>query len=370
LTALQDVNSIALSPLPAPDTVELAPGEGFLIAEGISRNDTPIEIEYEAIFAEGEGLALQLIPINPDGISGWQIYLDGNAVTVQRYNDIDNTFGAVLANVDVDLPPGNYQILLEPQHVTVKVDGETRADIDIDSAEFTLVSRNARGISLFAPPVNTQPVAIFRPYASAPYYDGDTHNALPPVPTGERLYRYDGQPFEAIAELRQLGVIDVGGGLEMSEPEGILETGDPGFSSFPFAMAVGMQNFVLHFQATLRQGSDNLACGMLIRQQDDANFTAVMFSLDGNAYILPYLDGVLADDHLAVAHPYVNPGIGLQNSVMLVAQDDQATLFINGVLIGSSTIPAERGGMSINISLNNALVSQCTFTNIWVWTLE
>jgi hypothetical protein len=368
LTVLGDANSLPLSPLPIPPEVPLRAGAVWEFISFFDLDHVPIHLEFTAEFTPEDAFGLQMV-----GAEGerWLLVMSVEGATLQQRQidpETNTPRQVILLDDDTPLDQGMYTISLENRRLEVWLAGESILSMDA-APDFSFL----QGVSLrlVAMPNNTGQVIFRQPYASAPFYpDGDASAALPPALPNQRLYQYADIPLRAVAELRELGYLEAGGGLAFTVPDGLIETSAAGFSTFPLEMAMSFQDFALHFDATVRIGDPSAACGMSIRQVDSANFTSVLFSANGNAYILPYQAGVLAEDNLALQTPWINPGIGVSNDVLLIAQGEQAQLFINGVLINSQPIPIQSGKLQMTAVVNVPQITRCTYSNIWLWSLD
>lgn len=371
LTAVPVADSMVFSTLPLIQPIPLAAGQALTLAEGIDPRKLPLTITFEATFADQSALGIELL-----GSTGnWMLVLGYDGYTLQR-TLISEERVTVLWDVDVDLLDGRYTLVMDAESITVSDIGGEIFTLQADQLpvpDFVFLRQDVRSIRAAAMQANPDPVTIAAPFISAPYYGTDVtlDAALPPVDAEQRIYAETTTPILLVDELRQKGYIQTenAGSVAFIVDDGLIETSALGFSSYPLATAP-FADFVLAFRSTLRQGDPSAACGMSFRQQDGATFVSVLYSGDGRAFILPYVDGELAADNLALETLWIDPGVGATNRVMLVAEGETASLFINGVYIGGTFIEVQAGGVAFETVIAEPIATRCTFSDIWLWSLD
>lgn len=370
LTVLGDAYSLPLSPLPIPAQIRLAAGETYDLIPQLLPDQAPVRVIFhlEDDLDNGAAVAFDLSSGFGEGSLGWRLLLEAERVVfaqtaMQEGVAVDQSVTEAAAA----LRAGGYTLLLEAGRASL-----LRERQPIAVFEGVILPRGGLALRAVAPPENTQPITLVRTYASTPFYGAfaDPADALPPLPSHERLFRDSDPPAAAVGELRELGYVRGNGALIFTIPDAIIETSTLGFSNFPLQMARGYQDFVLYFEAVVRLGGSSTACGMTFRQRDAATFATALVSADGNVYILPYAAGELAQNHLAAGSVWVDRGLGTRNRVLLVAQGEETLMFVNGALVGGTPIEAHVGEVLFTAVVNEPVTSRCTFTNIWLWGLD
>lgn len=329
------------------------PGYSQLVfsADSLLLSDSPLVISEESTPLD---MRFTVSDINT-GFSlvsaGWQLEIlpDGWRLTTQAETGLSPVFAA-----DFAFGVGNYQLLVTPTAFNLSVDGESVIAIarEIRVGGVTLV-----GGASFASAL-----------ATTPFYDGEI--ALPPVAPQERLYSEAFNPLEIMAELGSLGYAVETGGLTLRVPRGLIETANTGYSLYPLNTGDDVTDFVLSFEGRIPDSGVGAACGMTFRQVNAENFAAVLFSEEGNLYILQYVGGELLPMGLAVQSIWVDPTENAVNWVVLVVQDDTATVYVNGRLAGRGNITEQAGALQLGVYLNEPVYTLCTLDNLWLWELE
>jgi hypothetical protein len=374
LTVTGDGDSIPLSPLPIPGSIALAPGQVTELARLGNRDYQRVTAQFSARLRGQEALGLQLWSGAFNGLDSWLLVIGRAGVTLQStaQDEDGNLSERVLIDLDQRLEVGDYRIEVSAQTLSLSINGSEAVRLEsANLGRFIFLRPTYPSLRLLALPNNASPLTLTTPYASTPFYHDQQplSEALPPAPPQGRLYAYGEVPLVVMRELRAAGFAPEGGGLAFSVPEGLLETSEVGFSTYPLTMAEGLQDQVIAFWTLLRNGDPSTACGLNLRQRDSANFSAALIAADSSAYILSYQDGALSDDSLAVSTPWITPGLGQENHVLIVAQGETLTLFVNGYWVGQTSIPQAVGTVWLEMVVNQAVTSRCFYRNLWVWDL-
>lgn len=255
----------------------------------------------------------------------------------------------------VDFDAGEYRVLIQATQIQVFMEGQQVINFQ---ENIPVGSLSLAGTAVLGQTVVTIPF----------YETGE--GGLPPVSPQERLYAAAVNPLAVMAELSTLGYAVDTGGLTLRVPRGLIETSNTGFSLYPLSTGGDIQNFVLSFEGRLMVSGAGAACGMVFRQVDGENFATLLFSEDGNLYILQYEGGQLAATSLAVSSPWVDPSDNGLNWLVLLVQDTSATIFVNGRLAGQGELQPQPGALALSVFLNEPVYTFCTLDNIWLWELE
>lgn len=311
-----------------------------LNATTLAPSPMDIRLHVEALNAGfnliSEGWQLAILP------DGWRFQVNGEAVLNPVFEG-EFAFGE-----------GDYHFLIQPGQFLLMVE---------DVPVVTILRELPMGTVSIAG--TAQPGELL---ATTPFYLNET--AIPPISPRQRLYAPPFNPLAVMAELAELGYEVESGGLTLRVPRGLIETANTGFSLYPLSTGNDVQNFVLSFEGRMVESGAGTACGMTFRQVDSENFAAVMFSEDGNLYILQYEGGELLEQGLATQSIWIDPTENRLNWVVLVVQNDLATVYINGRLAGQSNVKVQQGALQISVFLNEPVYTLCTLDNLWLWELE
>jgi len=334
-----------------------------------------------AVLAPQDALGLGVIPLDTIGLTltlslnfDEALWLRANPFWVLRmtpagwslhHSAEELSADTLIAEDEVDLSGDALMLEITANRLIFWRDGAAISEVDID--DITLLPEEETRLTLIAPGEN--PVTLDQATLTAAFY-ADPTVAVPPTAPGERLYDYDQDPIRAVNELEELELVPAGGGLIMALPRGLIETQMSGFSSYPLAMGADLQDFVLSFDAQFRASGAGSACGMTFRVVDSDDFAAVLFSMDGNVYLLEYTDGAMTANSIALATPNLNTGLLAYNHILLVGSGDEITLYVNGRRVGGATMQPRPGVMQIALVLNEDVYTLCTLDSIWIWRLD
>ncbi len=179
-------------------------------------------------------------------------------------------------------------------------------------------------------------------------------------------------PQTVVQELQSLGLVPAGGSLALSVPSSYADTDDSGFSYYPLGEGQTFRNFVLNFDARLLQGALPSGCGMFFRDTDFYNADALVFA-DGS-FLLGEWDanGQLTDASVLQFSDAVIGGLEATNRVLVVANEEQMTLFVNGQQVAQATFEPHAGPVALEIYVqadDNGQTQQtyCQLNNVWLW---
>jgi hypothetical protein len=371
LTALSGPESLPLGPLPIPEAVSLNPGQVYPLAQAPDPEAAPLRIRFRLPEENAARLGLQMWS---GELGDWLLVISAEGLTLQatRAREGGEAYEAVLADVDMALGGGDYEILLSPEQLRLSVGGEAifTGEAEALLPGFRFWRGDYQALRLLAMPNNAGPLSLSRPFAAAPFYTPAQalSLALPPAPPGQRLYEPAGPPLALVQALRAGDWIGPGGGLSFSIPEGLIETSDLGYSTYPLALQKPTENFVLSVQVA-QNGPASTACGLSLRENPAGDFMALLVNGGGQLYLLPYQAGELGPDYVAQASPWIDPTPGAYNQITLLMQGEGAQVFINGYWAGSSPALAGAGGISFLAVLEDAGLARCSYRNLWLWEL-
>ncbi len=125
-------------------------------------------------------------------------------------------------------------------------------------------------------------------------------------------------------------------------------------------------DFVLAVAAGAVSTRESTACGVVFRWQDERNFTLAYVDNLGGWGLVQTLDAALATNAYDLS-PMIAPS-ALDN-LLIVAQGDRVTLYINGALVTQETVLAAEGRVGVALMNYEAARTDCYYRNIWVWPL-
>lgn len=207
-------------------------------------------------------------------------------------------------------------------------------------------------------------------WLTTPYYEGTPAEAgaIGPTPPGQRLYRYTGSSQDILAELRNLGYITGGGGIQGEVSDAFVFSDRSGLTTFNL-IERDFQNMVIGYQASLDQGVANSACGIIFRQATGATFGTVLFTPAQGLYFLQYDDGY--PEGLIEINPALEPGLGRNNHFVLVAYNERGILFVNGRLVGEIPLKVAAGrAWSHVVVQHDGDAAYCRLRQVWLYAIN
>jgi hypothetical protein len=354
-------------------SVTLEAGQSHTLFARINPLRNPLRLDFEVHFAAGDAFQLEMRPFLQSGTGGWALRFEDETVQLQTVREEEGGFFyRTFLEQPFELEPGTYTLLIEGAHATLNQGDETVLTLEPERPGFLFLRLGLGPLLLVASSDNTEAITFENLGASAPFYDQSMplSDALPPVSADEQLTRFEGDPLALVTELMEKGYATQEGGMVLNVPDAVIETSQPGFSTLEIRMARGIEDFILHFTARLSAGAESSACGMNFRRADSSNFGAALFTADGNAYLMSYVDGALSEESLGKSTPFIDPGLIVNNNMIVVARGDDLTLFINGVKMGSITMEDRAGTFEFTILVNEKALSRCAFERIWVWEMH
>lgn len=242
------------------------------------------------------------------------------------------------------------QNLIQSQTGTVQVQS-----LDSNVAEASLVLIN-----------NFRVTTAF--YADTPFNAG----AVSPTTPGQRIYDFTGDPAVVVSELRELGFAPdptATSGLQGNIISSFILNDAASFNAYPL-IERPFQNFVLSFSARITGGTDRTACGVIFRQNAPETFATLLFTPSRGLYVLQYDGGNLIGDGVATVSERLLPGNDRTNHFVIVANGDNATVFVNGRFEDVIRITETAGLTLSHLALDADLPTYCQLDNLWMWILD
>ena len=179
-------------------------------------------------------------------------------------------------------------------------------------------------------------------------------------------------PQTVVQELQSLGLIPAGGEVGMVVPSSYGDTSSAGFNYYPMGNDKTFRNFVLSFDTRLLQGVPTSGCGMFFRATNTYNADVLIFA-DGSFLLGEWgSDGKLTDASVVQYTDTVKEGLNETNRVVLVANEAQMTMFVNGQQVAEATFQPNTGTVALEMYVDKDDNGQtqetyCQLNNVWLW---
>lgn len=140
-----------------------------------------------------------------------------------------------------------------------------------------------------------------------------------------------------------------------------------------FAVNTNYTNFTFQAEMVLNQGNDNSDSGLLFRADKNSN-KFYRFAVDdqGGCSVLVSVDttGTNTRDLKDCEASQFNSGLGVTNTVAVVARGDQLSFYINQQLVTTvSDSTYSHGQIGFAVGNQDSKTSEAIFTNVKVWQL-
>lgn len=175
-------------------------------------------------------------------------------------------------------------------------------------------------------------------------------------------------PAVIVAELVEQGLVSEGGSQGMLVPSSFTTITNPGMQALPLGQGRTMTNFVMGTTITLASENNENACGLVFREQDEARYSIGFLDGMGGMGLAEWHDDRFepafyrADDLPFTALDAID--------LLIVAEDNNVYLFINGEPAAAQTNPAVPGGVGIAALSYDGAYVECRFGDTWLWTAE
>ncbi len=208
---------------------------------------------------------------------------------------------------------------------------------------------------------------------TAYYADDPKLIALPPTPSGQRIYNYKASPTQVISELRSLGYLPpptANSGLQGDITSGFITNDEPSFNAYPL-IERPFQNFVLSWTARFVYGTSSSACGLIFRQTDRDSFATVLHTPAAGLYFFEVQDGSrIVSDSIHTITPLLEQGMQIDNTFTVIALEDKGILFVNGRYADEITLNEASGIILAHLVVDNITPTYCQLDRVWLWSLE
>ncbi len=125
-------------------------------------------------------------------------------------------------------------------------------------------------------------------------------------------------------------------------------------------------DFILSAWLEIASGTTAAACGLVYRYQDEQNLDLAYVDLLGGFGVVQSRDAQLTTNAYDLS-PMVTQGA---KHLLVIAQDDRVTLYVNGALVTQETVQPGSGRAGLALLNYDDTRTDCFWSNIWVWPLE
>jgi hypothetical protein len=126
-------------------------------------------------------------------------------------------------------------------------------------------------------------------------------------------------------------------------------------------------DFVLSAWVTIVTNGTSAGCGMVYRWQDARNLDLAYVDVMGGFGVVQAHDAQLTTNAYDLS-PMVK--LSEPNNLIIIAQGDHVSLYINGALVTQETVTPGAGRVGISLLNYEIARTDCYWTNIWVWPLQ
>lgn len=176
----------------------------------------------------------------------------------------------------------------------------------------------------------------------------------------------DADHSRVIAELAASGHVTPGAAHDLYITSRTLEAADP---TSVFELIGSEQalygDFVFGASVVTVSDGEEPGCGLLFRYVDEQNLGLAYVDASGGFGLVQAQDGELTTnvyDHISLNAP--NP-----DRLLLIAQGEQVTLYVNGALVAQESLAAREGRTGIALLNYEDVVTRCVVGDLWVWPL-
>jgi hypothetical protein len=174
-------------------------------------------------------------------------------------------------------------------------------------------------------------------------------------------------PNAITGELAAAGQIVPAEQRDMFIPETRLSATDPGAR---FELLGSEQarytDFLLSGTITVATTGESVGCGLVYGWLDEANFSLAYVDTAGGFGATQTQDSALTTNVYDFSSTV---RVGEANRLLVLAQGNRLVLYINGALVTQETVAPAAGRIGIGLLNYEDVITECYFTDIWVWPL-
>jgi len=191
---------------------------------------------------------------------------------------------------------------------------------------------------------------------------GTTYRGLPLA-----LTTWDSNdPALIAAEIAESGQVVLAPARDLFLLERTLSAADPAsvFELLGSEQAL-YEDFILGANVTTLTTGESVGCGAVFRWQDERNLDLAYVDTGGGFGVVQARDAELSTN-VYDQNAMVNQGL---NRLIVIAQADRVSLYINGALVTQEQMGPGRGRVGLALLNYEDAVTDCAFGDIWVWPL-
>jgi hypothetical protein len=153
--------------------------------------------------------------------------------------------------------------------------------------------------------------------------------------------------------------------LYLPEKSLVMDEQDAAFELIGTELAV-YADFVLG--AIVTGDGANVGCGLVYRWTDDRNFDLAYVDTGGGFGVVQTRGGDLTRNVYDLT-VMVDAALNI-NKLLVIAQNDRLTVYINGALVTQENILPGAGRVGVGVLNYEAVHTTCFWSDVWVWPLE
>lgn len=269
--------------------------------------------------------------------------------------------GGATANVVFHRTERDFQVMVDGQVIA-------RADVLSD-----LFPASVGSFSVAIGPNDTDLTLLNNIRLTTAYYQVDPSTvAIPPTPSGERIYNYNESPSQVVSTLRALNFLPPPtqtSGLQGDIVSGFITNDEASFNAYPL-IERPFRNFVLSWSASFISGTPSAGCGVIFRQISGDTFATVLHTTAGGFYFFEVENGRIQSNTISTITPFLEQGLATSNTFTVVVANDTANLFINGRHFSDLTLRDASGLTLAHLVLDNNTPTYCQLERVWLWSLD
>lgn len=192
-----------------------------------------------------------------------------------------------------------------------------------------------------------------------------------PVEVEAGTYIAGDTPEVMMESLAEVGVIPAVSGFLVEEDQIIIDlSSQPNQFSWTFLDGQYYADFVLGGDIVWGPGDQEDSCGFAIRMRNVSDFYAVFLNQERVLWFQEYSKETWQNPVVGET-PTFHVGPNRQNRLLIVAQGDTFTLFLNGEYAGQFRDDSRKWGRiaALMSTYNSSEKTNCSFNRLWVWNL-
>lgn len=178
-------------------------------------------------------------------------------------------------------------------------------------------------------------------------------------------------PQDILAELQQKGLIPSRGTMIMDIGTSFGDTSSSGFNYYPLGQGRTIRNLVIGFDEQLYLTGSQSGCGMHFRRTNTSR-TVALVTEEGGLYLAQFNNNEAHPASVYNASSTINPGQGVFNRVLVVANEADVRMYVNGELLAYGQFDVVTGSVALElfVAQDESGYTQrtyCELNSLWVW---